>query len=85
MVGLMPPLPETVDRKAILSCALCEVREMMHERLNLNRFLPALEIGFGPLILSERMKFANEELPAWYQRAIGFGKNNGQVLNVFEY
>ncbi len=69
LIGLMPPLSETMERKAILSCALREVREMMDERLNLNRFLPALEIGFGPLILSERMKFANEKLtPATSKR-----------------
>lgn len=81
----MPPLPETVNREAILSCALCEVREMMHEGLNLNRFRSALEIGFGPLILSERMKLANEKLSACHQRAMGLGKNDGQVANVFKY
>jgi hypothetical protein len=81
----MPPLPETVNREAILSCALCEVREMMHEGLNLNRFLPALEIGFGPLILSERMKLANEKMSSCHKRAMGLGKNDGQVANVFQY
>jgi hypothetical protein len=81
----MPPLPETADRKAMLSCALGEVREMMNERLNLNPLLLALEIGFGPLILSERMKFANKKLTSCHKHAVGLGKNDGQISNVFQY
>jgi hypothetical protein len=85
LIGIVPPLAEIPDRETMLSCATCEVRKVMHERLNLNRFLPALEIGFGPLVLSERMKFADEKLATCHQRAMGLRKDDCQVANMFQH
>ena len=81
----MPPLFEIVERQPIPGSRFSEVGDMMHERRNQDRFRSALEPGLRPLILTERMKFANEKTPGVCQNARSFGKNEGQVLDVFQH
>jgi hypothetical protein len=65
----VPPLFELFERQAMAFGGGGEIREVMHEGLNLGGLLITLEIGLCALILAERMQLADEQAAARNQRS----------------
>ncbi len=85
MILFMPPLVHVRQRKSAVRRGVGEVRKVMHKCLDFRRLLFALEIGFGALVLPERVQLGNEEPPSAAEDAIRFGKDERKIAYMFEH
>ncbi len=69
LIVLMPPLLHTQERQFVRRACMDELRNVMHERGDLSRFLISSEVGLSPLILPERMQLGNKEAAAITENA----------------
>ena len=85
MIFFVPPFPHRRERQVVRRAGLDEVRDVMHKRGDLSRFLISPEVRLGSLILPERMQLGNKEAPAITKNAEGLREDEGKVRDVFEH
>ncbi len=85
MILFMPPLVHARQRESSARSGAGEIREVMHKCLDFRRLLFALEIGFGALVLPERVQLGNEEPSFAAEDAIRFGKDERKIAYMFEH
>src|SRR6266498_4626759 len=81
----MPVFIQIFKRQSIVSCRAKEIRNIMDERVHFNFLFILVKPGFLPIILSEGMKFIDEEFTARTKCPSGFGENKREILNMFQH
>ena len=72
----MPPFAKVFKRKSVLPGRVEEFRDVVCERWNLDLVPAALKVRLRPLILPERVQFADKELAVRGEHTRGLSKTN---------